>query len=233
MRGAGQPRQRSNDERRPPEPNEEFIADLEEAMRDVVDPELGINVVDLGLVYGTDRRRGGHGTVALIDMTLTSAACPLTDVIEDQSRTAWSAQAWCGKSRSTGCGTRRGGRTRSPRTAASSCGRSASPSENQPAPGRAQDQAPSPDRGRGLCICRCRPWRRLIVVACSAPLPSLVPFRRHALALGDRLGVGRGLLGVFRLVINVTAVSEALPLASVLVTLMVLPATEATVPHDS
>ena len=33
-------------------PNDELLADLEEAMRDVVDPELGINVVDLGLVYG-------------------------------------------------------------------------------------------------------------------------------------------------------------------------------------
>jgi metal-sulfur cluster biosynthetic enzyme len=59
--------------------------DLLEALRDVVDPELGINVVDLGLVYGvnvdTDR-------VATIDMTLTSAACPLTDVIEDQARAA-------------------------------------------------------------------------------------------------------------------------------------------------
>ena len=32
--------------------------DIEEAMRDVVDPELGINVVDLGLVYGVDRGRG-------------------------------------------------------------------------------------------------------------------------------------------------------------------------------
>jgi metal-sulfur cluster biosynthetic enzyme len=49
---------------------DELLADIEEAMRDVVDPELGINVV------------------ALIDMTLTSAACPLTDVIEDQSRSA-------------------------------------------------------------------------------------------------------------------------------------------------
>ncbi len=69
-------------------PSEEMLADLEEAMRDVVDPELGINVVDLGLVYGLNVEKGEGGDVALIDMTLTSAACPLTDVIEDQSRTA-------------------------------------------------------------------------------------------------------------------------------------------------
>ncbi|MDT5150093.1 MAG: hypothetical protein QOI01_1826 [Mycobacterium sp.] len=69
--------------------DEETFADLEEAMRDVVDPELGINVVDLGLVYGLNIEEGEAGSkVALIDMTLTSAACPLTDVIEDQSRTA-------------------------------------------------------------------------------------------------------------------------------------------------
>ena len=60
------------------------IEDLEEAMRDVVDPELGINVVDLGLVYGIQESEG----VAVIDMTLTSAACPLTDVIEDQAAAA-------------------------------------------------------------------------------------------------------------------------------------------------
>jgi len=58
--------------------------DYTEAMRDVVDPELGINVVDLGLVYGITVDDG----VATIDMTLTSAACPLTDVIEDQTRVA-------------------------------------------------------------------------------------------------------------------------------------------------
>ncbi|HSK56515.1 MAG TPA: metal-sulfur cluster assembly factor [Jiangellales bacterium] len=61
------------------------LEDLTEAMRDVVDPELGINVVDLGLVYGIDVDDAG---VATIDMTLTSAACPLTDVIEDQTRMA-------------------------------------------------------------------------------------------------------------------------------------------------
>jgi metal-sulfur cluster biosynthetic enzyme len=59
--------------------------DVVEAMKDVVDPELGINVVDLGLVYGA--QVNADRTVTL-DMTLTSAACPLTDVIEDQTRAA-------------------------------------------------------------------------------------------------------------------------------------------------
>jgi metal-sulfur cluster biosynthetic enzyme len=61
------------------------VEDVTEAMRDVVDPELGINVVDLGLVYGIDV---DESNVAIIDMTLTSAACPLTDVIEDQTQAA-------------------------------------------------------------------------------------------------------------------------------------------------
>ncbi|WP_280262031.1 metal-sulfur cluster assembly factor [Nocardia wallacei] len=62
----------------------EQLENIEEAMRDVVDPELGINVVDLGLVYGMRL----EDDTAILDMTLTSAACPLTDVIEDQSRNA-------------------------------------------------------------------------------------------------------------------------------------------------
>jgi metal-sulfur cluster biosynthetic enzyme len=61
------------------------VDDVTEAMRDVVDPELGINVVDLGLVYGI---HVDEANVATIDMTLTSAACPLTDVIEDQTQAA-------------------------------------------------------------------------------------------------------------------------------------------------
>ena len=52
-----------------------------EALKDVIDPELGINVVDLGLVYGVKVDQGE----AVIDMTLTSAACPLTDVLEEQT----------------------------------------------------------------------------------------------------------------------------------------------------
>jgi len=59
--------------------------DVLEALHDVVDPELGINVVDLGLVYGV---RVEEDNTATLDMTLTSAACPLTDVIEDQTRAA-------------------------------------------------------------------------------------------------------------------------------------------------
>ena len=55
------------------------------ANKDVVDPELGINVVDLGLVY--DVHIDEHSN-AVLDMTLTSAACPLTDVIEDQTNSA-------------------------------------------------------------------------------------------------------------------------------------------------
>ena len=59
------------------------VADVEEALRDVVDPELGINVVDRGLIYRITVDAQQH---AVIDMTLTSAACPLTDVIEDQTQ---------------------------------------------------------------------------------------------------------------------------------------------------
>jgi metal-sulfur cluster biosynthetic enzyme len=61
------------------------VDDVMEAMHDVVDPELGINVVDLGLVYGVTL---DDEKVAVVDMTLTSAACPLTDVIEDQAAEA-------------------------------------------------------------------------------------------------------------------------------------------------
>lgn len=61
------------------------VDDVMEALHDVVDPELGINVVDLGLIYGANVDEDNK---AIIDMTLTSAACPLTDVIEDQTRAA-------------------------------------------------------------------------------------------------------------------------------------------------
>ncbi len=68
---------------------EATVEEVMEALKDVVDPELGINVVDLGLIYGLNLDPAdGVKPVATIDMTLTSAACPLTDVIEDQAHSA-------------------------------------------------------------------------------------------------------------------------------------------------
>jgi len=57
------------------------LEDIEEALKEVIDPELGINVVDLGLLYGLNYAEDG---ALIIDMTLTTAACPLTDVLEEQ-----------------------------------------------------------------------------------------------------------------------------------------------------
>ncbi len=109
--------------------SDEVLADLEEAMRDVVDPELGINVVDLGLVYGLNVEEGDAGAkVALIDMTLTSAACPLTDVIEDQSRTALVGSGGLVNEIKINWVWNPPWATRSPRTGAKQLRRSASPS---------------------------------------------------------------------------------------------------------
>lgn len=57
------------------------LAAVQEALHDVLDPELGINVVDLGLVYGVTI---DENNVAVVDMTLTSAGCPLSNVLEAQ-----------------------------------------------------------------------------------------------------------------------------------------------------
>ena len=56
-------------------------ADVKEALHQVIDPELGIDVIDLGLVYGIEIDELGR---AIITMTLTTPACPLTDLIEDE-----------------------------------------------------------------------------------------------------------------------------------------------------
>ncbi|MEJ4112497.1 metal-sulfur cluster assembly factor [Corynebacterium kroppenstedtii] len=58
---------------------------VHESLYDVLDPELGINVVDLGLVYHIWVDDESN---VVIYMTLTSPACPLTDVLEDQSADA-------------------------------------------------------------------------------------------------------------------------------------------------
>lgn len=59
---------------------------VEEALKDVIDPEIGVNIVDLGLIYGLQKSED-DGSL-LINMTLTSAGCPLTDVLEEQTAEA-------------------------------------------------------------------------------------------------------------------------------------------------
>ena len=59
--------------------------EVEEAMKDVVDPELMVNVVDLGLLYGVTVDEEANVT---LDMTLTSPTCPLTDRIEYDTKYA-------------------------------------------------------------------------------------------------------------------------------------------------
>jgi metal-sulfur cluster biosynthetic enzyme len=63
-----------------------FFDQVEEALKDVVDPELGVNVVDLGLIY--DLTWDEEYKALIISMTLTSAGCPLTDVIEEETAQA-------------------------------------------------------------------------------------------------------------------------------------------------
>jgi metal-sulfur cluster biosynthetic enzyme/ribosomal protein L22 len=67
--------------REPAEPSGEAAA-VRDALAEVIDPDLGVNIVDLGFVRGVAL----DGRTAVITMTLTSAACPLTGVLEDQIR---------------------------------------------------------------------------------------------------------------------------------------------------
>jgi metal-sulfur cluster biosynthetic enzyme len=53
--------------------------DIREALRHVTDPELGVNIVDLGLVYGIEV----DGPRALVTMTMTSPACPMADLLKE------------------------------------------------------------------------------------------------------------------------------------------------------
>jgi metal-sulfur cluster biosynthetic enzyme/ribosomal protein L22 len=62
----------------------ESTSAVREALSEVIDPDLGVNIVDLGFI----RAVAIEERTAVITMTLTSAACPLTGVMENQIRTA-------------------------------------------------------------------------------------------------------------------------------------------------
>jgi metal-sulfur cluster biosynthetic enzyme len=54
------------------------INEAREILKDVMNPELGVNVVDLGLIYSIDIQEDG---IIQIEMTLTTPGCPLHDTI--------------------------------------------------------------------------------------------------------------------------------------------------------
>jgi metal-sulfur cluster biosynthetic enzyme len=58
--------------------SETLIARIYDALHNVYDPEIGINIVDLGLVYGVDIRDDGFVTLT---MTLTTPGCPMHESI--------------------------------------------------------------------------------------------------------------------------------------------------------
>ena len=60
---------------------------VREALRQVDDPEAGMNIVELGLVYGIEVT----ADAVLIDLTMTTAACPMAEMITDQARAAVAA----------------------------------------------------------------------------------------------------------------------------------------------
>lgn len=60
---------------------EETKSNIMAALEQVIDPELGIDIVNLGLVYGVEMFEGGH---CVVQMTLTTMGCPLADVIVDE-----------------------------------------------------------------------------------------------------------------------------------------------------
>lgn len=57
---------------------------IEQALREVIDPELGINLVDLGLIYSVDLK----GRSARVAMTLTTPGCPMHESLAQGVRVA-------------------------------------------------------------------------------------------------------------------------------------------------
>ena len=57
--------------------------DVKTALKDVYDPELGYNIVDLGLIYGVILAPGGRVDVT---MTMTTPGCPAASYIEEGTR---------------------------------------------------------------------------------------------------------------------------------------------------
>src|SRR3989338_4650003 len=62
-------------------PTKEIVLNI---LHNVIDPEVGVNIVDLGLVYGVEI----SGNKLRVDLTMTTPACPMGDMILDDARRA-------------------------------------------------------------------------------------------------------------------------------------------------
>lgn len=65
--------------------NEQIKEDIITQLQTVIDPELGIDIVNLGLIYNVDLQENGK---CLIEMTLTTIGCPLTNILADMVEAA-------------------------------------------------------------------------------------------------------------------------------------------------
>ncbi|RYV53017.1 metal-sulfur cluster assembly factor [Pengzhenrongella frigida] len=65
-------------------------AQLRDALRDVIDPELGVDIINLGLVYGLEV----DGREASVLMTTTTPACPLGEYLTDEVRRVLVTGGW-------------------------------------------------------------------------------------------------------------------------------------------
>ena len=66
-------------------PADVSVEEVQQALKDVYDPEIPVNIVDLGLIYGIDVDDDGH---VHVDMTLTAAGCGMGPFIAQQAEWA-------------------------------------------------------------------------------------------------------------------------------------------------
>src|SRR5262245_49523902 len=69
---------------------------VRETLKQVIDPELFVNIIDLGLVYGVELQPVEDKTDVKIEMTMTSPACPAGPQLVSQSKTAVGAMEGVG-----------------------------------------------------------------------------------------------------------------------------------------
>jgi metal-sulfur cluster biosynthetic enzyme len=76
------------------------------ALKEIYDPEIPVNIYDLGLIYGVEV--SDDGGVAVVTMTLTTPHCPVAESMPGEVELRVCAVPGVRDARSTSCGIRRG-----------------------------------------------------------------------------------------------------------------------------